>query len=858
MEVGKYYNKSADDSQEVKKEEEHKDNGSSINLGIKLDAILENKYLLIGVAIAIILLAIVLRMGMLQYQGLFEPDGFFYYSVIRATVNNHFIEPQYLGISGFPSHNFIGEAPGLPYLTVIFYYILGGLGLSLLTVMRWLPILFGVLYVILAYFLAKGLSKSRVLGLLAMFFVAVSSGNIARTAGTVYRGDSFITLFILLALVLMLMCFREKKRMRKYVYAVLAAFSLSLGIVVWNGGPFVTVIYMLALVLTIAYGFIISDTEILYSGVILTVALLLTNVLQRIYVALGAARSGLELAGNNFFVPYLPILLMSLLTYYLIKDRQKIRLATTTVGRIIILGVAAIAVVAVLFGIFGSSLANIASPIVPTVSSTGVTSSGVNSTVSASIGATTQELQPPSWSFLWSSFNLQILLAPIGVALFLIFAYLINRGERFIKRDHFNLSALGFLVISAYFIITAYLQASAIRYNALISLPIAIFAAFAVYAIGKLFYHSTIRKKAVGLAFIGVIAVFVIAIMYNLYGSLVLQYQTLVASTVILAIPLVGIIDYIIIYILLICALAYIIYSLAKGGHITLKYMIILFVIAIILFTIYITYFESYTAVQADGINPNFLSAMAWMRNNTPSNSTVLALWPDGSVVEGWANRTSYMDSVGGENGTRIYSFAQFLFSTSPDTGYLYGIDKPDYLIVRNFWYEELGGIAQEGLVQNDTAYGYVLLSTVNVTRNATAQFFEFQDQSPPFYKGEMIISQQPNGTQKFSAYLGVENSTRFALMRSLILLNTSNAAYSIVNSTKNDTINYTLMVSYAGSEINGAYILGPKLVSSNLFKFTFLCNSFTCPYNTSDVKLQAVYINSDTRIFEIDYLNGS
>jgi hypothetical protein len=249
---------------------------------------------------------------------------------------------------------------------------------------------------------------------------------------------------------------------------------------------------------------------------------------------------------------------------------------------------------------------------------------------------------------------------------------------------------------------------------------------------------------------------------------------------------------------------------------------------------------------------------MAWMRNNTPSNSTVLALWPDGSVVEGWANRTSYMDSVGGENGTRIYSFAQFLFSTSPDTGYLYGIDKPDYLIVRNFWYEELGGIAQEGLVQNDTAYGYVLLSTVNVTRNATAQFFEFQDQSPPFYKGEMIISQQPNGTQKFSAYLGVENSTRFALMRSLILLNTSNAAYSIVNSTKNDTINYTLMVSYAGSEINGAYILGPKLVSSNLFKFTFLCNSFTCPYNTSDVKLQAVYINSDTRIFEIDYLNGS
>jgi asparagine N-glycosylation enzyme membrane subunit Stt3 len=848
MDVKKFYGKKYDEGKSQENQDsaqQQEGRGGSadgnINLGIKLDSILENRYLLIGAAVAIILLCIFLRMGMLQYQGLFEPDGFFYYSVIRATVLSNGIEPQYLGISGFPSHNFIGEAPGLPYLTVIFYYILRYFGLSLLTVMRWMPILFGVIYVVLAYFLAKELSNSRVLGLLAMFFVAVSSGNVARTAGTVYRGDSFISLFILISLLLMLICFREKRPARKYACAILSAFSLSLGILIWNGAPFITVIYMLALVLAIIYGFITADLEILHSSMIIALAMLLTNILQRAYESLGAARAGLQLTGNNFFVLYVPLLLGSIFTYYLIKNRHKIKLATTAAGRAIILGVASIAVLIVMFAAFGTMLRAIASPLSPQISSTGVNSNGVNSTVAASIGATTQELQPPSWGFLWSSFNLQILLAPLGVAIFLLFAYLINRGERFIKRDHFNLSAIGFLVLAAYFMVTAYLQSSAIRFNAIISLPIAIFSAFAVYAVGKLFYHSSIRRKGIAFAVAGVIAVFTIAILYNFYQAFQSAYSMIVASNAI-------------IYILLLAALAYMFYSIVKG-RLRFGYIILAFVFVIMIFTFYNTYFESYTAAQADGINPSFLQAMTWMRNNTAPNATVLALWPDGSVVEGWANRTSYMDSVGGENGSKIVRFAQFLFNTSPQSSYLYSIHKPDYLVVRNFWYEELGGIAQEGLVQNSTAYGYVILPSLNVTRNATSQFFTFESDSYPFYKSEFIVEQQPNGTSKFAAYLGIANSSRLALMRSVILFNTTNAAYSVINSSRNNTINYTLMVSYSGRDISGAYILGPKLVASNVFKFTFLCNTFTCPYNNSDVRLQALYINGDTRVFRIIYL---
>ena len=239
MKIGKYYQESTTKDGEPHKEEaeaHHDSHGKGrIHISEKFDALAKNKYLLISLAVIIILIDILLRMGMLQYQGLFERDGFFYYSVIRQTIANHFVVSNYLGISGFPSHNFIGEAPGLPYLTVIGYYLLHGVtGLSALTIMRWMPILFGILYAIISFFLAKKLSNSNALGLMAMFFVSVSNGNIARTAGTIYRGDSFISLFILLSLLLMLKCFEEKKMVFKWVWAILSSVTLSLGIMVGN------------------------------------------------------------------------------------------------------------------------------------------------------------------------------------------------------------------------------------------------------------------------------------------------------------------------------------------------------------------------------------------------------------------------------------------------------------------------------------------------------------------------------------------------------------------------------------------------------------------------------------------------
>lgn len=834
MKLDKYYDKDAtrqNEPEPVHEEHVHKKE----KLGERLDFLVHNKYAIIAIALMIIVVNIVVRAGLLQYQGLFEPDGFFYYSVIMAEISAHYHLVNYLALSGFPSHNFIGEAPGLVYLTVIFYYLLHGItGLSALTIMRWMPILFGIMYAILAFLLAKQLTKSNAVGLLAMLLVSLSSGNIARTAGTVYRGDSFITLFIMVALFFMLKCFEEKNRVKKYIYAILASASLGTGIVIWNGSPFIIVIYMFALLLIVLYGFIKSDKEILFSSLILSIALLFTNVLQRLYISLGWARAGLVLAGNDFFLFYLPILVGCIAAYYIVHKPEKFKLFSTWKNRALTTIGAAIVVLIIFFAFFGSTITNIASPLSPSQAT-------VNSSVAVSIIATTQELQKPTYGFLWSSFNLQLFLAPLGVVLFLIFAYMLYRNNRFIKREHFNLNAVGFLVLSAYFVVTAYLQASAIRFNAIISVPLSIFAAFGIYALAKLFYDTHTRRKALTYASLCIFLIFIIVMIYFFYPTLKTPFVVVTGAIIV-------------VYILLIALFIYSLYLVINNSF-TFKYIVLAIILVILVYNFYNTYFESYTATQADGINPQFLQAMSWMRNNTASNATVLALWPDGSVVEAWANRTSYMDSVGGENGTRIYFFSKFLFNDSPDTQYLYSIHQPEYLVVRNFWYEELGGIAQEGLVANASEYGYVTMSGLNSTSNGTASFFTFSSDTAPYYKTELVIQQGPNGTSEYHAFLGFQNSTRYSLMRNVIFLNTSNAAYTFTpTGNATNSVNFTLLVSYSGREISGAYILGPELVESNLFKFTFLCNYFECPYDTDNVSMHAVYINGDTRIFKINY----
>jgi asparagine N-glycosylation enzyme membrane subunit Stt3 len=84
-------------------------------------------------------------------------------------------------------------------------------------------------------------------------------------------------------------------------------------------------------------------------------------------------------------------------------------------------------------------------------------------------------------------------------------------------------------------------------------------------------------------------------------------------------------------------------------------------------------------------VSASYHSNMLWIRNNTPSNTTFLTDWDDGSAIEGWGQRESYTDTVIGENSLRIQNFSDFLYADSGNLSYVAQVH-PDYLLVRTYW----------------------------------------------------------------------------------------------------------------------------------------------------------------------------
>ncbi len=801
-------------------EEHPRKTGFNISLG--------NRYLLIAIALVILALNIYLRMGLLGNQGLFEPDGFFYYTAIKETIANHFIEPAKVALSGFPPYNNgINEAQGLIYVAIVPYYFLRFFGISIYTVMRWIPIVFGVLYAILSYFIAKYMTKSRFFGLAAMFFVSISSGNIARTAGTVFRGDSFVPLTLLVALLLMLMALTsERKGRRRYYYMLASVVVLSFGPIIWNGWPFTAAVYETALLMFIAYGFLIADNKLLYDVAILSGMLIVTFILITAYVALGMARPLYLFEGANFFVTYIPLILISVIAFHLTNNLDSIKALSSMKNRAIALVLALIVVATVVDGAFGTYVN----------SAFGATLSG------NSIGATTQELQPVTPQFLFASFSYQLILAPLGIVLFLFFSKLDDEGE---KRKKLSLNInYGFLAVMAYLLITAYLQATAIRFNSLVSIPIAIFAGYALYKVLDLSYRKHFVIMFASLIYI-VAATFIIVFFYLLPGGAGPWAPFVMAAS------------------LALCFVAFALYRIAEFDYRLIVAFAAVFMIIVLSYAIYIAYIQSITSGQADGINPYFLQAMTWLSNNTQTNATVLALWPDGSVVEGWGNRASYMDSVGGENGTRITRFAQWLANITPDSQYLYNIGKPNYFIVRNYWFDELGGALMEGNLQNISDYGTVTLTggTRSTNPSSNSLYYNFNNAycdpyaNPPQICTAELVTGPVNGTETASAFVGFGTSRTLYKITRVLFYNTSNGAASWVNASSGNTLNYTMMLSYSPSGLSGASILGSKLPESNVFKFLLECTATQCPWNNNGATLQLVYQNPDTKIFKINYI---
>ena len=763
------------------------------------------KLYILGIAvIAILVTGIYLRTTMLHFVGFFEPDGFYHYAVMLQAVHNGFAIPLANKLSGFPTHFPVTEPDGLYYVTLVPYYFLRLFGLSVYNIERGIPVVFGLLDIIAAYFIAKRIVNSNYLAVLAMAFVAASGGDIARTAALVYRGDGFITIFLLIALLFIFEALRTGKpdghglkRYMKYYYMIAAVVVLGIGTVVWNGAPFTIVVYMLAMLFLLIYGFIKANKELLKDTAFMSAALIITYAIQHLWMAAYFIRVNQAFSSWHFFLFYLPVTIGAIIAYYVVEKRNSNPILTLLAGnaksRAYMFSFLAIVFVALMSTIFYSYLL-------------GIAGGGGLVIAHGALNKSIQELSPPTFGFLWASFNLELLLAPFTLLFYivfsadysivpvigmlvglLLFAFIVLYRKKVFAARH---SDEYFIIILAYFAATMYLQANAVRFNSLVAVPIAILSAISIYAIGKFIYDKRVA-------------------LYNAFGA------------------------------------------------INLYYVIVMVVVVLV---VYYTYIGSSTFAQADGIDQYFLNATVWMRNNTPANATFLTVWPDGSVIEGWGNRTSLTDSVGGQNGPLIAGFARWLFNDSPDSQYLYSVGKPQYIFTRPYWFTLSGGIAEEGGV-NTTGYGLQLMNALQPIYNSTTNtdYYEFISSS---IKALLMIHISANGTKSIGAYVGSPNSTSYDPIDRVIFYDEQSGAFEYSN-ISNKYVNYTLFVPYTPTNssvsIGTGILLGPKLLNSNFFKLVMLCtDAGSCPYDNSNVTLTPVYVNPDARIYKVTYLNAS
>ena len=121
------------------------------------------------------------------------------------------------------------------------------------------------------------------------------------------------------------------------------------------------------------------------------------------------------------------------------------------------------------------------------------------------------------------------------------------------------------------------------------------------------------------------------------------------------------------------------------------------------------------------GVSNTYHLTLDWVQNNTASNSTFLTEWDDGSAIEAWGSRQSYTDSVGGENGIKIAQFSDFLAQPAGNFSYLAQV-KPNYLLVRNYWSQQINSILIQGNLSTTTPLrGSNFNLLINETPNQTS-----------------------------------------------------------------------------------------------------------------------------------------
>ena len=162
---------------------------------------------------------------------------------------------------------------------------------------------------------------------------------------------------------------------------------------------------------------------------------------------------------------------------------------------------------------------------------------------------------------------------------------------------------------------------------------------------------------------------------------------------------------------------AYEILIIIKKGDRIFFYGAVIAVVGIVLVTSILNI--GLATKTADYQTPAMMQTLAWIRNNTPQNSTFLSLWPDGSLIEGIAYRDAYSDSMAAA-GMGYQEFPDFLYARLGNLSYIEQV-RPDYVWIRKCLLLENSSVKQMGNLSTNTSLNLTNFLSLEEGTNITA-----------------------------------------------------------------------------------------------------------------------------------------
>lgn len=228
------------------------------------------------VLFSIFLIALSLRLTTAHYDRLLGADPWYHFKIASILLETAKY-PMYEYYSRYPFGEPVASPPGLYYLPVFIYKLLGITGISFFKIFQLLPATFGALTVVPLYLLVRELYNKKI-GFLAALLLSVSPAGIERSLAGFYRGEVFMLFTMLFAFYFFIRSVREK-----IYFSIPAALFILLSGLMWSGWPMIFAILTLTFIFCVLANYYQnrnSDSLIISYAVTCGLGLLLLSIFK--------------------------------------------------------------------------------------------------------------------------------------------------------------------------------------------------------------------------------------------------------------------------------------------------------------------------------------------------------------------------------------------------------------------------------------------------------------------------------------------------------------------------------------------------------------------------------------------------